>query len=162
MGQKETVCQYLEDHGIPFELVEHPPVYTIEEMEQYSVTDQGDVVKNLFLRDYKGKKHFLVCLQKDKKADLKNIREQLGSTPLSFASEERLMKYLGLTKGAVTPFGILNDENREVTVVFDKDLTSSERLGVHPNDNTATVFLSFASLKKLIEEHGNPLIFADI
>ena len=95
-------------------------------------------------------------MQKDKTVDLKQLGALLGSR-MSFASAERLRKHLGLTPGAVTPLGVLNDKNAEVEVVIDQDLAGEMPLGVHPCENTATVFLSFADLRRLIEEHGNPI-----
>jgi Ala-tRNA(Pro) deacylase len=100
-------------------------------------------------------------LRKDKKADLKELQAQLGTSRLGFASEERLQKYLNLTKGAVTPLGVLNDETRTIEVIFDRDLDGQACLGVHPNDNTATVWLSFESLVKFVADHGNTFRFAD-
>lgn len=105
MEEKEKVLARLEALGIPYELTEHPAVYTIEEMDNLKITEKGDVCKNLFLRDAKGTRHFLVVLDKDKKADLKKIQEQLGSSRLSFASEERLMKHLGPQQGVRHPAG---------------------------------------------------------
>ncbi len=154
---KQQVIEYLDEKGIPYDMMEHPPVYTIEDMEKLHITDQGDVCKNLFLRDAKGKRHFLVTLCKDKRADLKQIQQLLGCTKLSFASEERLQQYLGLTKGSVTPLGILNDQDCCVEMVFDRDLQGRDRLGIHPNDNTATLWISFEHLMDLVKQHGNTI-----
>jgi len=120
------------------------------------------VCKNLFLRDYKGKRHFIVVLDKDKQADLKKMRDQLGTTALSFASEERLQKYLQLSKGAVAPFGIINDTNCAVEVVFDKDLIGKKSLGFHPNENTATVWISFDDIKEVIQQNGNKIAYVTV
>jgi len=103
MDVQERVFERLNALNIKYEVVNHPAVFTIEEMDSLGITLNGDVCKNLFLRDEKGKRHFLVVLSKDKKADLKNIQKQLGSTRLSFASAERLEKYLKLKKGEVIP-----------------------------------------------------------
>jgi Ala-tRNA(Pro) deacylase len=162
MEQQQKVFQKLDELNITYEVTNHPPVYTIEEMDDLGISDHGDVCKNLFIRDAKGKRHFLVVLNKDKQADLKNIREQLGTTGLSFASEERLSKYLNLSKGAVTPLGVVNDEDHLVEVVFDRDLISKQKLGVHPNENTATVWISFDNLKKLVEKNGNKIHYLNI
>lgn len=162
MEQKEAVYKLLNDNKISYEVVEHDPVYTMEEMDALGITEKGNICKNLFLRDAKGKRHFLVVLGKDKKADLKFIKDQLGTTPLSFASEERLEKYLGLKKGAVSPFGIINDKNSEVEVIFDKDFRFEKRFGCHPNDNTATVILDFNDLKKIVEKNGNEISYLTI
>ena len=168
MFGKEEVKVFLKEKGIPFRWVEHKAVYTIEEMEELGLEKMEETAKNLFLRDAKGKRHFLVTLHKDKKADLKELEadkqanlkergEKLGGVRLSFASEERLEKYLGLKKGAVTPLGILNDTACAVKVFLDRDFLEKEEIGVHPNDNTASVYLKTADLMQIIKEHGNSL-----
>ena len=100
---RQKVFDVLERLGIQVEWEEHPPVFTIDEMDDLGISGRGCVVKNLFLRDAKGKRHFLVVLAKDKQADLKGLQERIGCSKLSFASEDRLKKHLDLTKGAVTP-----------------------------------------------------------
>ncbi|HMM19700.1 MAG TPA: prolyl-tRNA synthetase associated domain-containing protein [Selenomonadales bacterium] len=162
MDQQQKVYQKLDELHIPYEVMNHPAVFTMEEMDELGITRHGDVCKNLFLRDAKGKRHFLVVLNKDKQANLKDIRDQLGCTPLSFASEERLAKHLQLSNGAVTPLGVINDASHAVEVVFDKDLVGKVKLGIHPNDNTATVWIAFDQLKKLIEHNGNPIAYVTI
>ncbi len=162
MDKQEMVYQRLEELKVQYSVSKHSAVYTIEEMEAQGIHREGDVVKNLFLRDAKGKRHFLIVLDKDKKADLEGIRQQIGSTALSFASEERLEKYLRLSKGAVSPFGLLNDNEILVEVFFDKALVGKEKLGVHPNDNTATVWISFDSLKRVLEESGHSIKYIAI
>ena len=109
------------------------------------------------LWEHPAKRHFLVVLKKEKSARLDQLQGQLGSTKLSFASAERLDRFLGLEKGAVTPFGVLNDEARAVEVVLDSDLMEQDLIGVHPNENTATVVLKPADLLRVLEEHGNPV-----
>ena len=162
MDNKENVFKKLDELSISYKVIYHEAAYTIEGMEALHLENMKDVAKNLFLRDYKGRKHYLVVLEKDKMADLKYIKTQIGSTPLSFASEERLMKYLKLSKGSVSPLGVLNDAEGEVMVVFDKELALKEKIGVHPNDNTATVFMDFKDLQKVIELNGNKICFIDI
>lgn len=159
---KEQVRAKLTEMGIEYETMEHGPVFTIDEMKQIEGMKIEDVCKNLFLRDEKGKRHFLVVLDEAKSADLKAIRAQIGSTRLSFGSEERLMDNLGLTKGAVTPLGILNDCASSVEVLIDEDLRGRPRLGVHPCDNTETLWLSFDSIEKVIRALGNSLKFIKI
>ena len=154
---KEEVYSILKDNNVEYELLEHDAVYTIDDMKLVEGMKIENVCKNLFLRDERGKKHFLVVISEEKSADLKDLREKLGTSRLGFASEERLMKYLGLIKGAVTPLGVLNDKECAVQVIFDKDLAGRESLGVHPCDNTATLFLSFDNLKKIIEGTGHTI-----
>jgi len=159
--QSSIVFNQLDDLGVQYEVIHHTAVYTIEEMERLKLP-YVDVCKNLFLRDSKGRRHFLVTMSKDKKADLKSIQNQIGCTNLSFASEKRLHKYLKLNKGEVTPFGILNDKDCSVEVVFDMDLMDKSKLGVHPNDNKATVWISFIDLRKVVELNGNIIHFVKI
>lgn len=162
MEEKKKVYEKLNSMGIKYEIIDHPPVFTIEEMNNLGITKKAHICKNLFLRDSKGKKHYIVVLSKEKRADLNNIGTQIMSTKLSFGSEKRLDKYLGLKKGAVSPLGIINDANKEVQVVFDKDLIGEENLGVHPNDNTSTIVLSYEDLKKFVEENGNKIYYVNI
>lgn len=152
---KEETLKFLDDNGYKYEKIEHEVMHTMEEMEVAGITKMGDVFKNLFLRNSKGDKHYLVCVKEDVPVDLGKLAIKLGSTRLSFGSPERLDKYLGVTQGSVSPLGILNDESKSVIVVFQQDFMGKERIGVHPNENTATCFLSFKDLKKIIEDHGN-------
>jgi Ala-tRNA(Pro) deacylase len=162
MEAKEKVYETLNSLGINYEVIDHPAVLTIEDMDKLEFPPDVDICKNLFVRDEKGKRHFLIVLKKDKRADLKNIASQIGSTKLSFASDERLAKYLKLKQGEVTPLGVINDTNNDVVVVFDKDLMGKKKLGVHPNDNTATVVISYEDLKKVITKNGNDIKFVKI
>ncbi|MGB4658457.1 MAG: prolyl-tRNA synthetase associated domain-containing protein [Mobilitalea sp.] len=163
MDQKQKVYQELDRLDIKYEIIEHPAVYTIEELDSLEeFHDNPCVAKNLFLRDASGKHHFLVVLDKDKKADLKLIRKQLGASTLSFSSEERLMEHLKLTKGSVTPLGIVNDLKHSVEVVMDSTLVDREFIGVHPNDNTATVILSYHDLCVYLQMNGATLHIIDL
>ncbi len=162
MNPQENVFEILNVLNIEYQIINHPAVLTVEDMGHLNITQYGDVCKNLFLSDANGKRHFLVVLDKDKKADLKSIQKQLGCTRLSFASEERLFKYLHLKKGEVTPLGIINDPNSLVEVVLDNDLAGKNKLGFHPNDNTATVWISFDALIKIIDQNGNMIHFVTI
>ena len=155
---KQEIYALMEIKGISFEKLEHEAVYTMEDMDKAGITAKGTVCKNLFLRDAKGKNHFLVTAPEEKRVDLKCLAEKIGSTKLSFASADRLSKYLGVEQGCVSPFGVLNDESTSVTVVFDQDLQFNDAIGVHPNDNTASVWLDFQSLRQVIEEHGNDIL----
>lgn len=161
-NQQEKVFEKLNTLNIEYQTINHPAVFTAEEGRNLNIAQYGDMCKNLFLCDAKKKRHFLVILYQDKKADLKSIQQQLDCTRLRFASEERLFKYLHLYKGEVTPLGIINDPEALVEVVLDKDLIGKNKLGVHPNVNTATVWISFADLVKFIEQNGNRMHFVTI
>lgn len=155
----KEVLDYLEEKRIKYELVEHEEVHTIEDMEKAGLLDKGYVCKNLFLRNANGKMHFLLSCHHSKEIKLDEIAKKIGSTRLSFASSERLEKYLKLKNGYVSPFGVLNDESKSVVFIFDKELVGKKQVGFHPNTNKATVFVDFNDIKKMIIDHGNDLLF---
>lgn len=159
---KAETLAWLDGLGINYRLATHPAVHTIQAMEELGLEGGEWVVKNLFLRDDKKRQYFLVSLQKDKSANLKTLRALLGSRPLSFASEADLDAKLGLAPGAVTPLGVLADESRSVTLVLDEDIRAFPVVGVHPNDNTATVFLTPQDLERAVAAGGSPLIWLTI
>ncbi len=162
MSQKrDLVLRTLTERNIPYQLWEHPAVYTIEEMDALDLPAPEAVVKNLFLRDAKGRRYFLVVLSKEKQADLRALGERLG-VKLSFASPERLAACMGLEKGSVTPFGVLNDQERKVEVLLDQDLRTRPLVAVHPNENTATVALAPEDLLQVLEDHGNPVTWLEL
>ena len=141
-----------------FEATEHGAVYNMEELDAVDLPYPGDDAKNLFVRDDKKRNYYLITVKGDKRVDLKEFRHAHGTRPLRFASEEDLERIMGLYAGAVTPLGLLNDEERIVQLFIDGEfMKGSGRIGVHPNDNTATVWLQAADLVRLIEEHGNPV-----
>ncbi len=153
------VIKYLEDNKISYELVEHEEVHTIEDMDKLSLLDKGYVCKNLFLRNANGKIHYLLCCHHSKAIKMDELSKKINSTRLSFASAERLAKHLKLENGYVSPFGILNNEDKKVIVVFDKDLKGQEKVGFHPNTNKATVYLPFSDVENMIKEHGNEILY---
>ena len=162
MSQKrDLVLRTLTERNIPYQLWEHPAVYTIEEMDALDLPAPEAVVKNLFLRDAKGRRYFLVVLSKEKQADLRALGERLG-VKLSFTSPERLAACMGLEKGSVTPFGVLNDQERKVEVLLDQDLRTRPLVAVHPNENTATVALAPEDLLQVLEDHGNPVTWLEL
>ena len=158
---KNKVYEFLNNNNISYEVTDHAPVYTMEEMQAEGLDKIGKICKNLFIRDQKGKRHFLITADNDTRINLKEIGAKLDAGKVSFASAERLEKYLGVTAGCVSPLGILNDENHEVTVVLDKKLENCEKLGVHPNEHDATVWLSFSQIKDIISSQGNELKVLD-
>lgn len=162
MLTKEEVYAKLTELGIKYSVLEHEPVVSIDDMKKIEGMDIVNVPKNLFLRNDNGKKHYLVSIAEEKEADLKALRPQIGSSRLSFASEERLIKHMGLKKGAVTLLGLLNEEAKDVIVAIDKDLAGREKLGVHPCDSSATVWLSWEDLYKIIKLAGNEVVFVEI
>ena len=155
----KEVLELLDKKNIKYELVEHEEVHTMEDMEKLGLLDKGIVCKNLFVRDQKGKMHFVISVPYQKEVKLDEIGKKLGSGKLSFGSAERLEKYLKLENGYVSPFGFINDESKSVIFVFDKELVGKDMVAFHPNTNKALVYLKFNDLRKLIEEHGNDVAF---
>lgn len=155
--KENKVYEVLRSLEIPFEVHHHPSVYTVEEAEEHWENVKGTHCKNLFVRNKKGNRHYLVILESSKRADLKELNRQLGEDRLSFASSERMMRFLGLEPGAVSPFGLINDSGKEVQVVVDKDLRTADWVSFHPNVNTATLTLSFEDFERYLEWCGNSL-----
>lgn len=149
------VIEVLEKLGIEYSRHEHPPVFTVEQAEKHWTEIQGAHCKNLFLRNKKGSRHYLVILLSGKQADLRGLNKTLGEDRLSFGSPERLQKYLGLEPGSVSPFGLINDRHREVIVIVDEDLKQAGRVNFHPNVNTATVGISPADFERFLSWTGH-------
>lgn len=152
---EQKVLETLERLGIAYIRHEHPPVATVEEAEKHWGPIKGTHCKNLFLRNYKGNRHYLVIAPVTRGIDLKRLNAMLGEDRLSFASPERLRRWLGLEPGSVSPFGLVNDETRHVQVVCDETLRSSSALGFHPNVNTTTLEVAFADFEKFLASCGN-------
>jgi Ala-tRNA(Pro) deacylase len=152
---EQAVYDCLASLGIAWARYEHPAVFTVDEAERYWADIPATHCKNLFLRNAKGTRHYLVVLGHDKKADLRAIGARLGEDRLSFASPERLMRFLQLTPGAVSPFGLVHESAKDVIVVLDAALAAAERLGFHPNVNTATITLPAADFLRFLEARGN-------
>jgi len=156
------VLEELDALGITYEAYEHPPVFTTEDVEKYWRNIPATPVKNLFLRNKKGNRHYLVIVGVDKRVDLQQLVKVIGDDRLSFGSAERLMETLGLTPGSVSPFGLIHPGSRDVDVIIDSPLRYSERLMFHPNINTATLTVSFADLEKFLETRGNRVRFLTV
>lgn len=158
---KEEVIRLLDDKKIKYEICEHKAVYTIDEMLECGLPHPEQIAKNLFVRDDKKRKYYLITCLEDKKINLKEFRKEFDTRPLTFASEDDLMNKMGLIRGAVTPLGILNNDDRDVVVYIDKDF-EHKLMGIHPCDNTATVYLNCRDVAKLIRDHGNELHFVKL
>lgn len=161
-SEEQAVYDYLDSLGIAYTRYEHPAVYTVEQAEAHWDRIEGTHCKNLFFRNKKGNKHYLVIVKSDKRVDIKNLGAKTGAGNLSFASERRLKEHLGLTPGAVTPFGLLNDAGAEVRVYIDKDLEDVKDINFHPNVNTATVRISNDDFKKFLHSRGNPVEYVEV
>lgn len=154
---KREIYDFLKERNIPHEITEHKAVYNMAELSEIDIPYPEADAKNLFVRDDKKRNYYLITVKGDKRVDLKKFRQQNGTRALSFASESDLMSVMALSAGSVTPLGILNDKERKVKVFLDEELFGPpDIIGVHPNDNTATVWLKPEDLVTIIREHGNP------
>jgi Ala-tRNA(Pro) deacylase len=159
MTNREKVLQVLESLGIPYEIHEHPPVPTVEEALPYWDRIDATHCKNLFFRNHKGNRHYLVILRHDRQLNIRDLEQRLKQGKISFASPHRMEKYLGLTAGSVSVFGLINDRDRHVHLFLDAALQSARKISFHPNENTATLVLSFASFLKFLDWSGNSYEF---
>jgi len=160
--EEQAVRRRLDELGISFDRHEHPPVATVEEAEQHWAGIDAAHCKNLFLRNQKGTRHYLVILKHTKKADLRAVADQIGDGKLSFASPERLLTHLGLTPGSVSPFGLIHNRDRGVRVVIDRDLKNAARVSFHPNINTVTLTIAYADFQKFLEACGNTVQYVAV
>lgn len=152
-----AVERFLTARGIGFVRHEHPPVATVAEATRYWADIDAVHAKNLFLRNDKGTRHFLVVLEFNRRADLSALAVAFSERKLGFASPERLMKYLGLTPGAVSAFGLINDPDHLVTVAIDVALKAAPRVAFHPNVNTATLVLIGTDFHRYLDAVGHPV-----
>lgn len=151
---KTEIYQYLTENNIWHEITQHEAVYNMEELKAVELPYPEWDAKNLFVRDDKKRNYYLITVKGEKRVDLKEFRKQNGLRNLSFASEADLMEYMQLTPGSVSPLGLLNDPEHRVQFYLDAELAGN-KIGVHPNDNTATVWMETDDLIKLIQNNGN-------
>lgn len=155
MNKTETY-DFLKRNKIEYEVTEHPALFSMDDVCDVELPYPDADAKNLFVRDDKKRNYYLITVRGAKRVDLKEFGTEHGTRRLSFASAEDLKKYIGVEPGSVSPLGLLNDEERKVKFFLDsefKDVTG--RIGIHPNENTATVWLKTDDLIKIIKDHGN-------
>ena len=145
---KDEIINYLDSLNIWYEVTFHEAVYNMEELSKIDLPYKDCDAKNLFVRDDKKKNYYLITVCGDKRVDLKKFKEKNNTRRLTFCSEVDLQDILGLTPGSVSPFGLLNDKELRVVFYLDKDLVKSEEdiIGIHPNNNTATVWIKSVDL----------------
>ena len=158
MMKKQEIYHCLKRKGIWYEITEHKAVYNMAELSEIEMPYPQADAKNLFIRDHKKRNYYLLTVKGDKRVDLKGFRQSNHTRPLRFASEQELNELMSLSAGSVTPLGILNDTEKRVKVFIDEDLVHPyDLVGVHPNDNTATVWMKTTDLIGMIKEHGNAI-----
>ena len=160
---KQDIYSYLNSKNIWYEITEHKAVFNMAELSQIYIPYPEADAKNLFIRDDKKRNYYLITVKGDKRVDLKEFRKKNNIRALSFASENDLMNIMRLIPGSVTPLGILNDKEVKVKLFIDRDfLESPGIIGIHPNENTATVWLKIEDLINIIKEHGNQVEVIEI
>lgn len=162
MNGDPKLYELLEKLGIEYEYIEHPEAPTIEIAKQYWAGHDAKHCKNLFFRNHKGNRHYLVVLDCDCSMDIHSIEKRLHQGKLSFASEQRLSKHLGVKPGSVTPFGLINDEEHHVTLFIDRKLQDADKLSFHPCVNTASLIVSRQDFIKFVEHTTNPYEWIDV
>lgn len=162
MNGDPKLYQLLDELHIAYEYIEHPPAPTIEIAKQYWAGHDAQHCKNLFFRNHKGNRHYLVILNCDQDMAIHDIEKQLHQGKLSFASEARMDKYLGVKPGSVTPFGLINDTEHHVTVFLDQTLQQAEKLSFHPCINTASLIIKREDLIKFLEYCGNEYLWMEV
>ncbi len=157
-GQKE-LYDLLDSLSVKYEYHEHPPVATIDDAITHWKDYNSGRCKNIFFRNHKGDKHYLVILEHLAQLNIKDLEQRLKQGKLSFASDQRLLKYLGVQPGSVSPFGLINDKEKHVHLFVDVKLLSFERLAFHPNLNTATLVISTDDFLSFLKQTGNSYEF---
>jgi len=162
MKKIDAVLTFLSEKSIEYRAWYHPPAATIETAMQYWRDIPGTHCKNLFFRNHKGNRHYLVIFECSKNLRVEALEKTLKQGKLTFASRERMLRFLGVEPGSVSPFGLLNDKERHVTLFIDSSLKSSTYLSFHPNDNRVTIVILREDFFKFLESYGNEYQFFEI
>ena len=158
----ENIYQFLEKYKISYERYDHPPVYTVDDVKKLTPDLPGSKTKNLFLRDAKGRRHFLIIVPHDKRIDLKNLGKEMGIGRISFGSPKRLMKHLGVEPGSVSLLAIFNDTENNVELFMDKSLWQASLFQFHPLVNTSTLIISKGNIEEIVEATGHKMKIIDV
>jgi Ala-tRNA(Pro) deacylase len=148
--------------GIAWQAYEHPPAPDIETARKYWVDIEATHCKNVFFRNHKGNRHYLVVLEHTQNISIHDLEKRLKQGKLSFASPERLHRYLGVMPGSVTPFGLINDTSHHVHVFFDANLQKSQTISFHPLINTISIVVKFTDFMHFMASTGNTYEFISL
>lgn len=151
----QKIYDTLNQLNIPYQEHNHPAVFTSAEAAKYYDTIPGAHVKNLFLRNRKGDKHYLAVVLDDKHVNLKQLEQRLNEKQLSFGSAERLQRFLNVTPGSVSALGLVFDTQHEVCVLLDHDCMRYDSINLHPNNNTKTLTIGWVDFKRFLDWCGN-------
>jgi Ala-tRNA(Pro) deacylase len=160
-GQQE-LYNLFEKLAIQYEYHEHPPLATIEDAKIHWENYNSGRCKNIFFRNHKGSRHYLVILEHLRQLDIRDLEKRLKQGKLTFASDKRLKRYLGVEPGSVSPFGLINDSEKHVHLFIDEKLNEFDRLTFHPNINTASLVISKSDFLKFLEYTGNTFEFIQL
>ncbi|MBR1850621.1 MAG: prolyl-tRNA synthetase associated domain-containing protein [Bacteroidales bacterium] len=161
IGQPQ-VYEALQRMGIAFDYYEHPETPTIEIAAQFYRGEGTTLCKNLFFRNHKGNRHYLVVMDSRPPMDIHDMERRLRQGKLSFASPERLERHLGVKPGSVSLFALVNDPNHEVTLFVDRNLLKASKVSFHPNDNRASLVINSSDMIKFVNELGVPFEVVDL
>jgi len=155
----EEMLTFLTHHNISYQRWDHPAVFTVEQVNELAIQMPGLHTKNLFLRDKRATRLFMLVAPGDKLIDLKTIARRIGVNNLSFASKERLLENLGITAGSVSVLALVNDTACKVEVVFDEEVWQAESITAHPLVNTSTLVISRLGIERFLKiTHHTPLL----
>ena len=146
---------YLDERGIKYDLHRHVAVFTSEEADKHRDGFTGLSCKNLFLRNKKATRHFLVTIPTTERFDIDAFAASVGEKHLSFGSPERLMDYLGVTPGSVSPMCLVNDPGHRVEFFIHPSILEAHEVSMHPNDNTASLWLSQDEFRRFLDSTGH-------
>jgi len=162
MNDKTVVLETLDKLGIKYEAYEHPPVPSIEEALIYWKDIDATHCKNLFFRNHKGNRHYMVVFEHSQKLAIRDLEQKLKQGKLSFASEKRMLKYLDTIGGSISPFGLINDTENHTHLFLDENLLKADKLSFHPNDNTMTLVLTLSDFRLYLDWVGNTYEFLSL
>lgn len=160
--RRQKVFDWLDSHGIAYTWYEHPEAPTIEIARRYWRDDGSKHCKNLFFRNHKGNRHYLVAFDCEQNLAIHDLEHRLRQGKLSFASEQRMERWLGLRPGSVSPFGLINDPEHHVHLFLDRNLEKFPAYSFHPNDNRATVVISRSEFLRYLAAVGNTYEFIEL
>ena len=154
MDAYQQVANKVNEWGITFDVVEHPPAFTTEQADSYIEGMEGVRTKSMFLTNRKKTQYYLLIMDDKKRLDMDDFKVQVGADRIRMASAESLFEKMQLAPGTVSPFGLLNNEEKDIQVYFDKDIVSEDIMTFHPNTNEKTIFISTRDLFKFLQDLG--------
>ena len=163
INDKQTrVENFLRKHGIKYELYNHPPIFTVKDSQRFRKNVPGMGGKSLFLKDSRHHRYYLLSLSGKRQADIKKFCQLIGAKKLTFGRPDELEEKLDLTPGSVSPFGLMNDKNNEVSFYLDKEMSAAKKVAFHPNINTATLVLNQTDFRRFFKLVHHKINIVDI